>query len=442
MSLGRNTLWVFVSNLLRLLLTIGTSIVLTRALGVQGRGEFALFAASAGVLALLLGWGLDAAIRYFVAQKRLELSPMAGSLAAYLLVLGPLLFLVVHVNDVLLSNEVLIPQSIQTTPVEVLLVVAVLVNVGFASVSAMLAGKMDFKPLNIMSVALASASFLAYGLLWLAKQLGWFGVDSVVVLTAHVALGVANLACLGLIVWRRLGLRLHFNFLSRALLLRMIQYGSIAYLARLLQFLNYRVDYWIVQHFRGDEALGLYSLASSLAMMLWMLPRAAASVLLPATAAGDLGATAAHAARMSRISVGVGALLMVPVIPVARWWIGLLFGQEFGESATPFVILLAGCIPFIASIVLASSLAGVDRLDVNLRASGAGLIATVVLDILLIPKWGLEGAAVASATSYLVTTGIVVAGYSQMYGIPIREYLIPTRTDFKYVADGLRRILR
>ena len=66
----------------------------------------------------------------------------------------------------------------------------------------------------------------------------------------------------------------------------MVRYGSLAYLAMLLQFLNYRVDYWIVQHFRGDEALGLYSLASSLAMMLWMLPRAAASVLLPATAAG------------------------------------------------------------------------------------------------------------------------------------------------------------
>jgi O-antigen/teichoic acid export membrane protein len=222
----------------------------------------------------------------------------------------------------------------------------------------------------------------------------------------------------------------------------MVRYGSMAYLARLLQFLNYRVDYWIVQHFRDDEALGLYSLASSLAMMLWMLPRAAASVLLPATAAGDVGATAVHAARMARVSVGVGAALMVPLVPFAHWWIGLLFGEDFTKSATPFVILLTGCIPFIASIVLASSLAGINRLDVNLRASGTGLIATIILDILLIPKWGLEGAAVASATSYLVTTGIVVVSFSRMYGIPIRAYLIPTRSDFKYLADGFRRILR
>jgi O-antigen/teichoic acid export membrane protein len=145
---------------------------------------------------------------------------------------------------------------------------------------------------------------------------------------------------------------------------------------------------------------------------------------------------------MSRISVAVGAALMVPIVPFARWWISLLFGEEFAESATPFVILLLGCIPFVASIVLASSLAGINRLDVNLRASGAGLTATVLLDILLIPKWGLEGAAVASATSYLVTTGMVVASYSQMYGIPIRQYLIPTRSDLEYAADGFRRILR
>jgi O-antigen/teichoic acid export membrane protein len=433
---------VFLSNLLSLVLTIGTSIFLTRALGVRGKGEFALFSASAGILALFLGWGLDSAIRYFVAQKKLDFSAVAASLGAYLAALGPVLFLFVHLNDTLLTNEVLLPTSVQTTTVEGLLVATVLANIGFAGVSSMLAGTMDFKPLNILSVALASASFVAYGVLWFAKELEWFEVDTILILAAHLALTALNLVTLGLIVRRRLGVRMRSSFVRRAMLLRMVRYGSIAYVARLLQFLNYRVDYWIVQHFRGDEALGLYSLASSLAMMLWMLPRAAASVLLPATAAGDVGATAAHAARMSRISVAVGAALMVPIVPFARWWISLLFGEEFAESATPFVILLLGCIPFVASIVLASSLAGINRLDVNLRASGAGLTATVLLDILLIPKWGLEGAAVASATSYLVTTGMVVASYSQMYGIPIRQYLIPTRSDLEYAADGFRRILR
>jgi O-antigen/teichoic acid export membrane protein len=411
-------------------------------LGVQGRGEFALFTASAGVLALFLGWGLDSAIRYFVAQKKLDFSAIAASLGAYLAVLGPVLLLLVHSNETLLNNELLIPNSIQSTSVEVLLVGMVLANIGFSGVSSMLAGTMDFKPLNILSVALSFTSFVTYAAFWLVRELGWFEVDTRLILVAHLSLAVANLITLGLIVRRRLGIRLPSPLVERATLLRMVRYGSLAYLGTLLQFLNYRVDYWIVQHFRGEEALGLYSLASSLAMMLWMLPRAGASVLLPATAAGDLGATAAHAARMSRVSVGVGAALMVPLVPFAGWWIGLLYGEEFAGSATPFVILLTGCIPFIATIVLASSLAGINRLDVNLRASGAGLIATVVLDILLIPKWGLEGAAVASATSYLVTTGIVVTSFSRMHDIPIRAYLVPNRSDFGYVADGFRRVLR
>ena len=442
MSVGRNTLWVFVSNLLSLVLTIGTSIFLTRALGVQGRGEFALFTASAGVLALFLGWGLDSAIRYFVAQKNVDLSAIAASLGIYLAVLGPILLLLVHSNDTFLDNELLIPSSIQTTPVEVLLVATVLANIGFSAFSSMLAGTMDFKPLNILSVALSFASFVTYGFFWTAKELGWFQVATPLILAAHLTLAVSNLVILGLIVRRRLKIRLPSPLLKRATLLRMIRYGSLAYLATLLQFLNYRVDYWIVQHFRGDEALGLYSLASSLAMMLWMLPRAAASVLLPATAAGHPGATAAHAARMSRVSLAVGVAVAVPLVPFASWWIGLLYGEDFAESAKPFAILLAGCIPFIASIVLASSLAGINRLDINLWASGAGLIATVVLDILLIPNWGLEGAAVASATSYLVTTGVVVTSFSRMHDIPIRAYLISNRSDLGYLADGFRRVLR
>jgi O-antigen/teichoic acid export membrane protein len=433
---------VFLSRLLSVVFTIGTSIFLTRALGVRGRGEFALFTASAGVLALLLGWGLDSAIRYFVAQKKVDLSAMAASLGAYLAALGPVLFLLVHLNDTVLANELLIPSSIQIPSVEVLLVATVLANIGFSGVSSMLTGSMDFTPLNIASVAFSFASFVAYGVLWLAEELGWFEVEILLILAVQLALIVANMATLGLIAWHRLRIRLPSPLVKQATLLRMVRYGSVAFLATLLQFLNYRVDYWIVQYFRGDEALGLYSLASSLAMMLWMLPRAAASVLLPATAAGDVGATAVHAARISRVAVGVGVALTAPLVPFARWWIGLLFGEEFAESATPFVILLTGCIPFIATIVLASSLAGMNRLDINLRASGAGLLVTVVLDILLIAKWGLEGAAVASAASYLVTTGIVVAAFARMHGIPMRAYLIPTRSDFGYVANGFRRLLR
>jgi len=442
MSVGRNTLWVFVSNLVRVGLTIATSVVLTRALGVSGRGEFALFTATAGVLSLILGWGLDSAIRYFVAKGPLDASSVAASLTVYLLALGPPLFLVVRGNDVFLSNQFLLPWSIQTPAVEGLLVCAVVASVGFSGTAALLAGKMDFTPLNLVSVGLAFASLLVYGVMFAAKVWGWFEVDTVVVLTAHTGLMTTQLGFLVLLSWRRLGVRLPAALIRRPMLIRMIRYGSIAHLATLLQFLNYRVDYWIVQHFRGDEGLGLYSLASSLAVMLWMLPRAAASVLLPATAASDVGASAAHAARMSRISVAVGALLVVPIVPSARWWITLLFGAEFADSSTPFLILLTGCIPFIASIVLASSLAGSDRLDINLRASGAGLMATIALDILLIPKFGLEGAAIASATSYLITTGMVVVGYSRMHGIPIHQYLVPTRSDLSYVTDGIRRVLR
>ena len=442
MSVGRNTLWVFVSNLVRVGLTIGTSVVLTRALGVGGRGEFALFTATAGVLSLVLSWGLDSAIRYFVAKGTLSVSSLAASLTVYLLALGPPLFLIIRGNDALLGNQLLLPWSIQTPEVEALLVCTVLAGVGFSATAALLAGKMDFTPLNLVSVGLAFASLITYGALWLAKTLVWFEVDSVTVLRAHTALLATEFACLFVMSWRRLGVRLPAPLLERPMLARMLRYGSIAHLAMVLQFLNYRIDYWIVQHFRGDEGLGLYSLSSSLAMMLWILPRAAASVLLPATAARDADASAMHAARMSRISVAVGALLVTPIVPTARWWIALLFGVEFSDSATPFVILLTGCIPFIACIILASSLAGSNRLDINLRASGAGLIATIALDILLIPRFGLEGAAVASATSYLVTTGVVVVAYSRMHGIPIHQYLVPTRSDLSYVTDGIKRILR
>jgi O-antigen/teichoic acid export membrane protein len=47
---------------------------------------------------------------------------------------------------------------------------------------------------------------------------------------------------------------------------------------------------------------------------------------------------------------------------------------------------------------------GIGRPGLNSVGLGAGLIATLVLDILLIPRFGATGAAVASAVAYTTST--------------------------------------
>jgi O-antigen/teichoic acid export membrane protein len=86
----------------------------------------------------------------------------------------------------------------------------------------------------------------------------------------------------------------------------------------------------------------------------------------------------------------------------------LLYGDAFNGALVPACIIIVGLIPEGAAAVSSALLWGLGRPGTNSVAMAAGLVATVVLDILLIPHFAATGAAVASATAYVVTTAALL----------------------------------
>lgn len=442
MRVGRSALGVFVSNLINLVLSFGNSILLTRTLGVVGRGEFAVFAASFGILSLLLGMGLDNSLRYFVAREQVPRERILSTLVVFAGATGVLLLAVVHTNHALFQNEIFLPATRQGVRFELTLAGVVVANMIYGNIASVFAGSRSFKTLNVASVGFSAVSLALYGALLWAKTSGRWTVDSGDVFVAYLALQLFNAVVLVALAYRQIGVRPSVRFLEAGLVREMLGYAGLAYAANLAQFLNYRVDIWIVQHFTGSAALGLYALAANLAMMLWILPRATSTVLLPAMAAGEAGAGFREAARLGRLSLAVTVAGAIPLALSAPWWITLLYGGDFFGAAAPFAILLVGCVPFTLCVIQAGALAGADRQDVNLRASTLGLVFTVVLDFLLIPRYGIGGAAVASTVSYLVTTAVVLRAFAGVGSVSVAACLVPQPGDFRYVRDGLKSLLR
>jgi O-antigen/teichoic acid export membrane protein len=441
MRLGRGALGVFGANALNVVLSFGTSIFLARTLGVQGRGEFAIFSASFGILSLLFGFGLDVALRYYVAMDRVPRERILTSLIVFVLAVGTVLGVIVHLNDRRFSNELFLPNSKQTVTFELVLVGVVMANVFYSNIASVFAGARSFNLLNRTTMGFAVVSLAGYGALYSAKEAG-AAIGTGEVFLAYLVLTLFYSAVLGVLAWWILGVRPTLKLLDRSLLTQMIRYAGLAFAANIAQFLNYRIDIWIVQYFWGSISLGLYSLAGNLAMMLWILPRSAAAVLLPAVAAGDAGTSFEQVARLGRLILAVSAVVGVAAAFLANLWIGLLYGQDFVGAAGAFAVLAIGCVPFSLCVVQAGALAGLNRQEINLAASGVGLIVTVVLDVCLIPRFGISGAAAASAASYIVTTAVVARAFSRIGSVPLTAALFPQRGDLRYVRDGLKNLLR
>jgi O-antigen/teichoic acid export membrane protein len=442
MSVGRSSLGVFLSQGIGLVLSFGNSVFLTRALGVTGRGEFAIFTAAVGLLSILLGLGLEVSLRYYIAKGQVPRDRLLTSTLLYIVLVSSALWMAVHLNHLLLSNDLFLPASKQTTIFELALVGVVAANLFHSNISSVFWGDRNFKVINLASVGFAILSLLFYAGLYGAQVLGGLPIGSGEVFLTYSALAVFNSVVMGGMAVRLAHVRFSVTLFDRGLVLRMLTYAGKSYLAGLAQFLNYRVDYWLVEYYTGSSTLGLYSLASSLAMMLWILPRSVSSVLLPSAAAGEPEAGPLETARQARVVFTIVLLLSLPLAMSARAWISLFYGADFVAATSAFVILLVGCVPFTVCIVLAATLAGMNRVGINLGASASGLAVTVVLDVLLIPRFGMGGAAAASAVSYLVTTVVVLISFSRLTSVPAGSCVFPKTEDARYLRDGFKSILR
>ena len=85
---------------------------------------------------------------------------------------------------------------------------------------------------------------------------------------------------------------------------------------------------------------------------------------------------------------------------------------------------------------------GSNRADGNMKASALGLLVTIILDFMLIPKYAAVGGPLASSASYLVTTAYVTISFARIGSLPLKATILPVPDDFRYLASGLKSFLR
>lgn len=176
---------------------------------------------------------------------------------------------------------------------------------------------------------------------------------------------------------------------------------------------NY-LDAWFLLHYRSSAELGVYSLAYQLAGTAMQLPVLASSLLLP------MFTTLEVKQDDQRLAVYVRDIL--PVLSLG-WavagtfitgalviFLPLVFGAQFAQAAPLIWPLMAACVivgpmsmgygPLLNAKAATTAIA---------MAALAGAGANVLLNVALIPRWGMLGCAWATVGSYLVN--LLVGAY-------------------------------
>ncbi len=173
--------------------------------------------------------------------------------------------------------------------------------------------------------------------------------------------------------------------------------------ANLAVIIYLRIDEVMLRHLADAQAVGVYAAAVKLSELCYFLPTALASSVLPALLRAREQAPAVYAARQQQyydLSAGVAYLLSVPVALAAPWIVRLAYGPEFAEAAAILSVHIWASVFVFLGVARGQWLVNEGLQKFYLAATLGGAVANVILNCLMIPRWGGLGAAYATVISY------------------------------------------
>jgi O-antigen/teichoic acid export membrane protein len=177
-------------------------------------------------------------------------------------------------------------------------------------------------------------------------------------------------------------------------------FGLKGQIGNILQFFNYRLDLFIVNYFLGPRDVGIYSVSVGLAELLWHFPNAVSFVIFPKAANTRPELLNNFTQRVLRITLGFTAAGAIGLLFLGKPIISIIYSSAFLAAYAPMLALLPGVVLLGGAKVLSNEIAGRGNPQYNSINAGLALVITVVLDLLLIPQYGVLGAALASSIAY------------------------------------------
>ncbi len=374
------------SNISSQCLSFIGGLLIARVLGAPGRGTTAVVAAYDDLSNNALSLGAPVAVGYHAARtdedrERREAMLLGAALriAFFVTPLGCLLGWVIM--EFALSGYsdrigLLVFLAISGTP---------LVNTVPTAGRMILTARGQLRRLGSLILVIALVRLLAFTVLWQIGELTAFTA-------AFSYLGVGWLGSIA--TWFVVGVRPRRGGSATELL----TYGIKVVPAMISDMANSRLDQVVMAPLLGASDLGIYAVAVGVAFV----PTNVASSLslsIYRSAAQDSGARLRTRRKVVRAAMIIGFVGVCTAVGAAILVVPF-YGSEFGDSVLPAVILGLASSLFGISAVLVGVGNATGSPDIGAKSSMSALVITLVGLPLLLPPFGVLGAALVTALSY------------------------------------------
>jgi O-antigen/teichoic acid export membrane protein len=381
-----NTGWIFVAKITTFIVSFFTIAIVARYLGPENLGKISYAQSFVAIFSALASLGIDQILYRDLVAKPDKEGELLGTAIATKLIFG----------FITLITATIVAWQINTDPILTWLIAIISLTFilqPFGSVSQVFSAKVQSKYPSYVSIVIA------------------FLMPALKLLVIFFDKGILFFA--GIIAFEALFYSLANFYLYKYLLKRSVQSWKFSLpvfkqlfrdswplvLAGITGYMYARIDQVMLQHYLNSTSVGLYDAAVRLTELLGFLPGVIIGSLFPAIINARKNDMVQYRKRLHTLVIfcitisAISASLMYILSP---YIIKILFGVEFNESINLTRIYVWSTLGTVATSLMYSYFVAENRSYLFLIFTFSGAFINVLLNMIMIPKYGTVGAAYAT----------------------------------------------
>jgi len=386
----KNTGWIFIAKMVTFLVSFFTLALVARYLGPENYGKISYAQSFVGIFSIFATLGIDQILyRDLIAHPEKEREILGTAFMAKL-VFGSLTLLATCVSAWYLNDDIIL-----TWLIGIIALTFIFQPFGILSLlfQSRVAAKYSSYVAILISVVIPAAKllviFLGQGILFFA---------AIIVLEALI-----NMLCI---------LYFYVSVFKGNPFSWQYSYGTLRtllldswplLLAGFSGYLYGRIDQVMIQHNLDSAAVGIYDAAVRLSEIWGFFPGVFIASLFPAIINARSRDHKEYIKRfwvLGLFSVSLAAFISLVVFIFAPFIIALIFGPAFSESSAVLRIYIWSLIGAISVTLIQSYLIAENKARKILFLTALGAATNIGLNYVMIPTYGIYGAAYATLLSY------------------------------------------
>lgn len=390
-----NTSWMMAEQMLRIIAGLSVGIWVARYLGPEQFGLFSYVLAFTAIFGGIAKLGLDGILVRELVNHPEQRDLYLGT-AFWLKVMGA--FLVIAIIAFIVpftSNDA-------TTNLFIFIISGGFVFQSFEVVEFYFQFRVLAKIVSISKVIqLTLSSIIKVYLVLIQADLFWF-----VCVTVFDSL---TLAISYLVAYKIRNNTRFFRCFDSGIAKKLLKDSWPLIFSSLVVMIYMRIDQIMIKEMLGEYEVGIYSAAVRISEAFYFIPMLLTASIFPAILNAKKQSLVLYQKRIQRLYtflVWFAIIIALPMTLLSDWLITLLYGEAYLLAGQVLMIHIWAAVFVFIGVAFSKYLLAENLVKIAFQRTFVGAISNVCLNFILIPKYGLTGAATATLFAQIIANYI------------------------------------